>query len=114
MAWKYQYVHEMLGAYKRAFAILKAGGRIAMRWGESDLDLAGFQQEFRRALDRRINLKVSDGKPRGRRDCYEYDIAAWRDSRRIREILTRRIRHYHFETAEARTRFGHLLARYDD
>lgn len=114
MAWQYQHVHVMLAAYKRAFAALKAGGRVSMRRGEDPLDLTGFRQEFRRALDRRINLKASDGQPRGRRDCYAYDIAAWRDSRRIREILTRPIRHYQFETAEARARFGHLLARYDD
>jgi hypothetical protein len=59
-----------------------------------------------------INRKA--GIPDVTQDERDEFIKLWRDSRRIQEIKSRRIRHYQFETETARSRFGHLLSRYDD
>lgn len=48
------------------------------------------------------------------REPRETEISLWRDSRRVRDILTTRLRVYQFETKAARSRFSHLLARSDD
>jgi hypothetical protein len=68
---------------------------------------------FAKCLNNKINSHLpSYGK--GRKWDSDYQIRLWRDSRRVRDILTIRLRVYQFETVEARSRFGHLLARYDD
>lgn len=112
--WTYQHVDTMLAAYKRAFATLKSNpnARIRMNWACDGLDLQGFRRNFVNALNRRINLKVDQ--PRNWRKLDpQWQIAAWRDSRRLQD-MARRIRVYQFETTEAKARFGDRLARYDD
>ncbi len=113
---RYRYVSEMLAMYRKAFDHLKAdpANTVRLRWSDSPMGLAEFRAEFRRALDRRINSKAGLNAPRGRKDTPEYQAALFRDSRRVRDILTRRMRVYQFETDEARRRFAHLLASYDD
>lgn len=116
--WRYSskpdYVRPMVGVYREAFKVLHSGGMVRMeRWTGRTLDLAGFRAEFIRALNRRINAKVCD-RPRGRKDCQEYQIALYRDSRRVRDCLARRVIVRQFETAEARQRFSHLLTTEND
>ena len=66
-------------------------------------------QEFRRALHRRINDRGGDLEAN-----VDMDIDLVRDARDLDAILRQRVRVYQFRTSMMRSRFGHLLARYDD
>jgi hypothetical protein len=50
----------------------------------------------------------------GRKWEYDYQASAWRDSRRARERVTRRVVVQQFETEDARRRLGHLLSTWED
>lgn len=89
-------------------------GEPILDWPGRDFTLPEFERWWWSAMDRRINARAGIGAPRGRKDDPDWEIRAWRDSRRVRDILTTRLRVYQFETDEARRRFGHLLARRDD
>jgi len=52
--------------------------------------------------------------PYGRKWENDYQIGAWRDSRRARERVTQRIAVRQFETEDARKRLGHLLSTWED
>lgn len=67
---------------------------------------------MRGGLSERINAHIP-GHGCGRKWQQDYQIAAWRDSRRLRD-LAQHIRVYQFETQEARERFGHRLSKHDD
>jgi hypothetical protein len=79
---------------------------------------AEIRQQFHESLHDRINAAqpyssaepFRPAPPRGRKDCRDWFVGAWRDSRRCRDIA-RRIVVREFETAEARKRLGHLLTR---
>lgn len=67
---------------------------------------------IRGGLSERINRHdARHGK--GRKWDNDYFVQAWRDSRKLRDIANR-VRVYQFETQEAKMRFGHLLASYND
>jgi hypothetical protein len=105
--------------------------RLLAVWaGTSDERAPEWQRDFRKALHRRINRKGSLpvvvnerlwnpclnalGYRQGWRKLdSDYQIALWRDSRRLHDIA-KRIRVYQFETVEARSRFSHLLANHGD
>ena len=61
-----------------------------------------------------INRKAGIPDVPGRKHETDYQTRLARDCRAVRDIVTRRLRVYQFETAEVRERFGHLLARRDD
>jgi hypothetical protein len=79
-------------------------------WGRQCVTAGEALRCVREALDRRINARAGYKPPEPR----EGEIPLYRDSRNVRDILTRRLRVYQFETRVARARFGHLLARHDD
>jgi len=60
--WRYEHVHFYLGYAQPRLAAIRAG--------ESSVDARVWLRDFRRALDRRINLKV--GMPRWRKLCDSY------------------------------------------
>ena len=68
--------------------------------------------DFRRALDRRINLKVGP-EPLWRNLDPDYQMRLYRDRGWLEEIGRNR-RVYQFDTELMRRRFGHLLARRGD
>lgn len=133
--WDYQHVSEYLGWAKPRLAAIRAG--------ENSGKAKEWLREFLKALHTRINRKAmlpveantrryqsgptyrapdghlftraNESRWTGWRklDC-DYQISLWRDSRKVREIATSRVRHYQFETVEARSRFSHLLASYAD
>lgn len=68
---------------------------------------------MRGGLSERINAHVP-GYGVGRKWDNDYQVRLWRDSRKVRAIQLERIRYYQFETAEANSRFSHLLTSRDD
>ena len=121
-----------LGQYCAAVRLAKANPE--RRFRQTFRDWSGgtgaeIMREFRAAVHDRINAgsyRMAEGwqragassgfrpaKPRGRKDCSDWFIRAWRDSRRCRDIANRVIVRQ-FETAEARRRLGHLLWSGDD
>lgn len=108
--WHYQHVGEYLNWIRPRLAAIRAG--------ENSDRAKEWLREFCKALHTRINRKAMlpvETNARGWRKLdRDYQISLWRDSRRVREIVTSRIRHYQFETVEARSRFSHLLASYAD
>ena len=113
MAWKYRHVHDYLTWYRKARAHTEGGGTMQTNWAGPTLDADGFREEFRKALDNRINLKVGPY-PTGRKYDSDYQAACWQDSNDLRAHLQRRVRIYQWRTAECRARFSGLLARYDE
>lgn len=101
------------GAYARAWRTVKglpAGARVKHPdWARGTVTASEMLAEMRRALQRRINIR--GGKPQ---DNDPMPIELVRDSRRLDDILRRRVRVYQFESDECRARFSHLLARMDD
>jgi hypothetical protein len=79
-------------------------------WPRQTVRAGEVLRRVREAFERRINSRAGY-EPREPR---EGSSALYRDSRNVRDILTRRLRVYQFETRVARARFGHLLARHDD
>jgi hypothetical protein len=87
-------------------------GEITVRtwWGCPGLTGEAFHRWFRERLDARINR--GDRRP-WRRLSSDYQIALYRDARRVCEITRQRIIHRQFETDIVRARLGHLLTRED-
>lgn len=108
----YRYIGEYLTACRGAFKAASEGRLIRLWWGGNGLNLDQWRREFIGALNRRINSKVSEP-PAWRKLDGHYQTCLWRDARRV-EKANRRVRVYQFETAEARSRFSHLLATRDD
>jgi hypothetical protein len=113
-----------IGVYVAAVKVAKANQSIVFRhtlehWGPgSGARILG---EFRKGLDERISAghgyrsgRWSPAPPRGRKDCPDWFLRAYRDSRRIRAHQAQRVAIHQFETDEARRRFGHLLTPWND
>lgn len=90
-------------------AALARGAHVQTSWQTIHTSPESFRAELWEAIERRINER-GGGLPTGRKWCLDYEAAARRDARRIAEIRLRRVRHYQFETAAARRRYGHLLS----
>ena len=97
-----------LGWVKRCFAETKAGRRVQTNWAGPELNHEGFQQEFLRALHRRIqrNSKIE---PRGRKTDQMYQTQLFRDRQAIDDKRNRRIRMYYIGTPELKKRFAQLI-----
>lgn len=95
--------------YRAALAHLEANpdARVRMNWAGRDLDREGLRAEFRKALRRRVYLKV----PRapGRKEAPDHVRDLERDARALADRLNRRIALHSLATPEARARFAHLL-----
>ncbi len=70
-------------------------------------------RRLRASIHDRIN-KHDEHYGIGHKWSSNWQIAAWRDSRKLRDYRERRVRFYQLETGEARERFSHLLAHHDD
>lgn len=72
---------------RRCFDITEAGGSVRIFWNGEHLDYAGWRQEFRKALQARINLKarmLGELPPEtGRKHDPNYQAGLMRDARRI-------------------------------
>lgn len=79
-------------------------------WGRQTERVEHVLRCIRFAMQWRINARAGFT-PRTSR---EGDVPLYRDARAVQAILTTRLRVYQFETATARRRFGHLLAKRDD
>ncbi len=111
--WHYRNAGDYLAIVRRIRAALDAGTLVQLSWSGPQLNQEGWQREFHKALDERINLKV--GQPlHWRKLAHTYQIELFRDQRKLREIMLQRIRHYQFATDEVHKRYGHRLAPYDD
>lgn len=100
------------GAYVAAWKRLNAmpdDGRVNVSWDRSCEPVADVKRDFRRALDKRINLR--GGMPEAN---VPIDINLVRDARALDDRLVRRIRVYRFDSPKMNRRFGHLLASRDD
>lgn len=104
----YQFVSTYLRFAREMFRRTAAGEYVRYQWAGDYLDAAAWRREFVTALHRRINAK-GGVTVYCRKADNDYHIRLWRDSRRVRELLTTRIIHRQFETVDARRRFGHLL-----
>ena len=80
---------------------------------DSRLDRQAAQRRLSMLINVAINRKAGIPDVACRKQESDYQTHLRRDQRRLQDIR-RRIRHYQFETAEVRRRFGHLLSRYDD
>lgn len=123
-----------LGAYVAGIKLAKANPERTFEHGLTcwySCTGAKIVAQFREGLHERINAgsyRMAEGwrragatrgefrrpAPRGRKDCRDWQIQAWRDSRRIHDRLQRRVVIHGLETAEARKRFAHLIDRGDD
>lgn len=106
--WNYREPGKYLQPIRKGFEHCKAGGRVSIRWSDGGMSLAEYRRDFVRAMHRRINGKTGQ-LPGWRKLEPEYQTSLVRDSRAIRDRLTRRIRMQRLETPEARQRFGHLI-----
>jgi hypothetical protein len=100
------------GAYAKAWRRVKsapASARFNVSWDRPNTPRDEVLKEFHDALQQRINIRGGNLKA-----CEPVPIGLIRDAKRLDEIKTQRIRHYQFETKKMQTKFGHLLARYDD
>lgn len=120
--WNYDHVSGYLNWAKAAFAFARVGGLVRINRHDDPVDFAEFRRKFLKALHNRINLKggvdlynVPNHRGQASRKFDSmYQTGLIRDCRRVREIVTTRLRVYQFETPEIRFRFGHLLASYED
>lgn len=106
-----------LGQYAKAWRMVKAAPA-GTEFKSSLCGLASATREeilrqFTEGLHDRINLRGRI-KAGGRKDSADYQTRLRRDQRAIRDRVTRRVRVYQLETAEARARFSHLLSSYGD
>jgi hypothetical protein len=94
------------GAYAAAWRRLKAMPAGALVRDQYGMRPAGeILAEFRRALQRRVNLR---GGLEAANDPMPIELV--RDARRLEDIKVRRIRVYQFESKVCRERFANLLA----
>ena len=71
--------------------------------------------QFHAFLREKLHTKISNHLPwyrRGRKWTAMEQVRMMRDCRAVRDLVTRRLRVYQFETAEVRRRFSHLLSDY--
>ena len=61
-----------------------------------------------------INRKAGVPDAVGRKQDTDYQRSLWRDVRAVRDKVNRRVIVRQFETPEIRTRYGHLLTRWED
>lgn len=111
--WEYDHVHEYLTFCRWAFARTAAGHAVSLSWAGKELDAEGWRRAFRKALDRRINLK-SAPEPCWRKLDDRYQVELARDCRAIRDHATKRVAVHQITTPELRRRFGHIVSRWDD
>jgi hypothetical protein len=111
--WTYQYVPEMLAFYRQARQITEVGGRIRLSWAGREYDAASWREQFRKALDRRINLKAGP-EPCWRKldDLYQTELR--RDADNIRRHRAQRLAIHQITTPELKRRFGHLISSWED
>lgn len=106
-----------LGVYVRAWKNAKElPGDTILPYGPgswSPITVDECLRRMRASIHDRINKHVKTYGV-GRKWKSDWQISAWRDSRKLRDHADRRVRFYQLETAEARGRFSHLLARHDD
>ena len=57
-SWRYGYVHEYLTYCRAVLAATENGRSVVLEYGGRPVDRAAFREQFRRALDHRINLKL--------------------------------------------------------
>jgi hypothetical protein len=88
-------------------------GAVRLEWGGREYDAEGWRRQFRKALDRRINLKAGPEPPWRKLDP-DYQRQLERDCRAIRDNRQRRIALHQIATPELKRRFGHLISRWDD
>lgn len=79
-------------------------------WGNMPMNAGEVLRRVRVAANNRINARAGFTP----REPREGTTELRRDADRVRDILTRRLRVYQFETKTARKRFSHLLASNDD
>jgi hypothetical protein len=99
---------------RQAFRLTNAGRTVRLTWAGPELDAAGWREEFRAALDRRITSRMPWGAEDGRKYSDQYQLGLFRDARSIADKLQSRTRLYFLETPELQRRFAHLLSRHDD
>lgn len=83
------------------------------RW-DSRLTRQAAQERLGWLVNVAINRKAGIPDVACRKQASDHQAALYRDAGRLMAITRHRVRHYQFETAEVRRRFGHLLSRYDD
>jgi hypothetical protein len=98
---------------KKILAALDAGQLVRINWSGEPMNREQWRAEFLKVLNKRINLKAGP-EPHWRKLDPDYQTRLMRDSRRLQDIARWRCRVYQFETEEARSRYGHRLARHDD
>lgn len=113
--WRYREPGAYLALIRKARAALAEGRLVRIRWTDEPLDAEGFRREFVRALNRRIDLKVTN-RPRGRRHGDDYQRGLIQDCMAARAAARRSgpVRVYQFNTELVRRRCGHLLSARDD
>lgn len=79
-------------------------------WGRQSTTAGEAKRRCLAALDSRINARAGFVP----RDSRENVGSMFRDADRLKDINTRRVRVYQFETRAVYKRFAHLLARHDD
>lgn len=99
-----------VGRYAQAWRTLKAAdpGAPFPGFGHFPERAESILHAMRGGLSARINSH-DPNYGRGRKWDNDYQIALYRDSRRLHDIA-QRVRVYQFETVEARSRFSHRLA----
>lgn len=104
-----------MAVYANAWRMLRTipGDSMIRGWGDFPERAEDVLRDMRRGLADRIS-HVIPGYGKGRKWGYEWQTGMARDCRKVREITGSRVRHYKFETCEARERFGHLLAERED
>lgn len=103
-----------IGRYLKAWQALKAlpGHENVNGFHWFPDSAANILREMRAGLHDRINRHdAAYGK--GRKWAEQYQTGMHRDAHRIQQIH-QRVRHYQFESIEARARFSHLLSSHED
>jgi hypothetical protein len=98
--------------WRKAYAITDSGGTVRLSWAGPDLNSVTARENFRRALDRRINQR-GDLHQTGRNYDADQRWRFYRDQQAIQKKLAKRVRIYQFETRVCRERFAHLLSAWE-
>lgn len=86
---------------------------VSLAWNDQR-SASDARAEFVACMHRRINKRGGIPDAYGRKDDWFYHDQLWRDQRAISDRTLKRVRVYQFETAEARSRFAHLLSSRED
>jgi hypothetical protein len=106
--WRYQHVDSYLRFIRLAREMTALGGAVQLFWSNPALDAQAWIQEFRTALDKRINLKAGSP-PRWRRLDPDYQAELRRDQLAYQRHILHRVRLRSVQTDIARKRLGHLI-----